>query len=398
MAKLTLQRGRERPVRQRHPWIFSGAIARIDGQPQPGAGIDVYAADEQWLARGTWSSQSQIKVRLFSWDQDEALDADLLRRRLARAMALRERCGLAEQAAVRLVFAESDGLPGLIVDRYADFLSVQLLTQGMAAWSEGIVAALVEQFEPQGIVERSDAEVRDKEGLDRVSGLLWGREPAERLPLNLRNGAGHTLQLEVDLRGGHKTGLYLDQVQNWGRVAAYCAGADVLDCFAYSGGFSLSAARAGARSLTLVESSPAAAEMLQRHLTLNAVDIPAEVMVANVAQVLRRLHEQGRQFDTVVLDPPKFAYKQSQIDRATRGYKDINMLALQLLRPGGILATFSCSGLVSSELFQKVLFSAAIDAGRDVQIVERLSQAPDHPVLVSFPEGEYLKGLIGRVW
>lgn len=398
MAKLTLRRGRERPVLQRHPWVFSGAIASVDGQPQPGDSIDVYTADEQWLARGTWSSQSQIKARLFSWEQDEALDADLLRRRLTRARALRERCGLAEQAALRLVFAESDGLPGLIVDRYADFLVVQLLTQGMAAWSAGIVAALIEQFAPRGIIERSDVDVRDKEGLDPVNRLLWGQEPAEQLPIELRNGAGHMLRLEVDLRSGHKTGLYLDQVQNWGRVAAYSAGADVLDCFAYSGGFSLSAAGAGARSLTLVESSPVAAAMVHRHLVLNAVDIPAEVVLADVARELRRLREGGRQFDLVILDPPKFAYKQSQVDRATRGYKDINLLAIQLLRPGGMLATFSCSGLISSELFQKVLFGAAVDAKRDVQIVERLSQAPDHPVLVSFPEGEYLKGLIGRVW
>jgi 23S rRNA (cytosine1962-C5)-methyltransferase len=398
MAKLTLHRGRERPVRQRHPWIFSGAIADVAGRPQPGADIDVYAADEQWLARGTWSSSSQIKVRLFSWEQDEALDADLLRRRLAQALALRERCGLADQAASRLVFAESDGLPGLIVDRYADFLVVQLLTQGMAARSTGIVAALVEQFAPHGIVERSDADVREKEGLDRTSGLLWGLDPAERLPLDLRNGAGHILRLEVDLRSGHKTGLYLDQVQNWGRVATYSAGAEILDCFAYSGGFSLSAARAGAETLMMIESSPAAAEMLHRHLALNAVSIPAEVVVADVARELRRLREYGRRFDMVILDPPKFAYKQSQVERATRGYKDINMLAMQLLRPGGMLATFSCSGLISRDLFQKVLFSAAIDARRDMQIVERLSQAPDHPVLVSFPEGEYLKGLIGRVW
>jgi 23S rRNA (cytosine1962-C5)-methyltransferase len=398
MAKLTLRRGRERPVIQRHPWIFSGAIASVDGNPQPGASIDVHAADDRWLARGTWSSTSQINVRLFSWEPDETLDAELLRRRLSRAVALRERCGLAGQSALRLVFAESDGLPGLIVDRYGDFLVVQFLTQGMASWSEEVSAVLVEQFGPRGIVERSDAEVREKEGLEPVRGLLQGLAPAERLPIAMSNGAGQVVQLEVDLHNGHKTGLYLDQVQNWGRVAAYCGGAEVLDCFAYAGGFSLSAARAGAGSLTLIESSPPAAEMLHRHLALNAVDIPADVSVADVARTLRRLRESGRRFDTVILDPPKFAYKQSQVERATRGYKDINMLAMQLLRPGGILATFSCSGLVSSELFQKVLFGAAIDARRDVQIVERLSQAPDHPVLVSFPEGEYLKGLIGRVW
>lgn len=408
MSRVTLRPGRERPVQQRHPWIFSGAIATVRGTPGNGDVVEVHAADGEWLARGTWSSSSQIRVRLVTWEPDEPVDATLFQRRLERALAHRATLpGFAahgdgtqtEHTACRLVYAESDGMPGLIVDRYGAYLVIQLLTQGMAARAEQLVELLAEQLKPQGIYERSDADVREKEGLSPQEGWRWGAEPPEHLVFQ---GAGTATrpapQFQVDLRAGQKTGFYLDQAENRLRVAAYCAGKEVLDGFCYSGGFTVYAGLAGAHSVTAIDSSSQVLSALQTHLELNQLAIPVEPVVGDVFHLLRQYRSTGRQFDVVILDPPKFAHSQAQIERATRGYKDINMLAFQLLRPGGILATFSCSGLISPDLFQKVMFGAALDARREVQVLERLTQAPDHPVLLSFPEGEYLKGLICRVW
>jgi 23S rRNA (cytosine1962-C5)-methyltransferase len=394
MATVVLNPGKERPVLQRHPWIFSGAIARVQGYVGRGDAVDVVDASGEWLARGTWSSGSQIRARLWTWQPDEPLDDGLLRARLERAIATRRWLSAdAEGAACRLVFAESDGLPGLIVDRYADFLSVQLLTQGMAARAEQVVALLAELLRPRGIYERSDPDMREKEGLPPGEGVLWGEAPPEPIVISQLGG----LQFHVDLGGGQKTGAYLDQALNRLRVAAYCAGQDVLDCFCYTGGFTVAAARAGARAVTAIDTSGPALAALRANLELNDLPGAAEPIEGDVFKLLRQYRLEGRQFDVVILDPPKFAHSQSQLERAARGYKDINLIALQLLRPGGVLATFSCSGLVSADLFQKIVFGAALDAQRDVQIVERLTQAPDHPVLLTFPEGEYLKGLICRV-
>lgn len=396
MATVTLQPGKERPVVQRHPWAFSGAIARIQGPfPERGDVVDVQSASGEWLARGCWSDGSQIRVRLFTWNPHEPVDDALIRRRIERAIHGQRRLGmLTEDGACRLVYAESDGIPGLIVDYYAGFLVVQLLTQAMALRSAAITRILVETLAPRGIYERSDADVRDKEGLPPASGILWGEMPPERVRVRLPGDLWHT----VDLCTGQKTGAYLDQAFNRLRVAVHCAGAELLDCFCYTGGFTIAAARAGASHAIAVDTSEAALNMLRDGLALNAVTIPVETVAADVFQLLRRYRDEHRRFNVIVLDPPKFAHTQAQIERATRGYKDINLLAMQLLRPGGVLATFSCSGLVSSDLFQKVVFGAALDARRDVQIIERLTQSPDHPVLLTFPEGEYLKGLICRVW
>jgi 23S rRNA (cytosine1962-C5)-methyltransferase len=394
MATVFLHQGKERAARQRHPWIFSGAVARVQGYVGQGDAVDVCDAGGEWLARGTWSSGSQIRARLFTWQPDEPLDVDLLRRRIERALAARAALGYAERnSACRLIYAESDGLPGLIVDRYGDFLAIQLLTQGMAARSEAIVGLLAELLRPRGIYERSDAEVREKEHLPAAEGLVWGEEPPASI--SVEQGG---LRFLVDIRGGQKTGAYLDQAVNRLRVAAYCGGSEVLDCFAYAGGFSVAAARGGARQVVAVDSSAPALEWLRANAALNEVGPVIEPVEGDVFKQLRQYRFEGRQFDVVILDPPKFAHAQAQLERATRGYKDINLIAMQILRPGGILATFSCSGLVSADLFQKVVFGAALDAGRDVQVVERLTQAPDHPVLLTFPEGEYLKGLICRVW
>lgn len=396
MASLILQPGKERPLRQRHPWVFSGAVGRVQGYIAQGGAIDICDAAGEWLARGTWSAGSQIRARVFTWQPDELIDTELLRSRLSRAISARQKLGLLEPgSACRLVYAESDGLPGLIVDRYGDYLSVQILTQGMAARQAELIAALVELVAPIGIFERSDPEMREKEGLPPGDGLLWGAEPPAQM--EIRHPGGF-ISL-VDLRSGQKTGAYLDQALNRLKVAAYCQDREVLDCFSYTGGFTVAAAQAGATQITAVDSSESALELLRSNLQVNQIsDRSVETVASDVFRLLRQYRLEERQFDTIILDPPKFAHSQGQIERATRGYKDINLIAMQLLRPGGVLATFSCSGLVSTDLFQKVLFGAALDARRDVQVIERLTQSPDHPLLLTFPEGEYLKGFICRVW
>jgi 23S rRNA (cytosine1962-C5)-methyltransferase len=401
MATITLRAGRERPVIQRHPWVFSGAIDSVRGDPVDGEAVDVLAPAGDWLARGLWSSRSQIRARLCTWDPNQHLDEEWLRERIARAVSGRAGLADGEAGACRLVFSEADGLPGLIVDRYGAYLVVQILTQGMEARRAELVRALADMLAPRGIFERSDTDMREKEGLPPGDGLLWGEEPPDQITLCPAVAAGPHEEpplLLVDLRAGQKTGTYLDQAVNRARVAAYCRGASVLDCFSYSGGFSAYAARAGAASLTLIDTSPAALDLARQSLALNQIATPAEYVEGNVFKVLRAFRAEGRRFDVIVLDPPKFANSQGQVDHAARGYKDINWVAMQLLNPGGTLATFSCSGLISPDLFQKIVFGASVDAGRDVQIIERLGQSPDHPILLTFPESEYLKGFVCRVW
>lgn len=401
MATITLRPGRERPIVQRHPWVFSGAIGHVRGNPGDGDAVDVYGPGGDWIARGLWSGASQIRLRAATWDAEQPLDWQWLRAAIARAIQGRRHLIAADDTACRLIFSESDGLPGLVVDRYGPYLVVQISTQGMDVRREQVVAALVELLAPRGIYERGDAEMREREGLPPAEGLLYGEAPPERLelrPLAMPGVAGTPLRLLVDLRAGQKTGTYLDQAANRARVAAYCEGADMLDCFCYSGGFSVYAGLAGAATITLVDASAGALEMARVSMEHNGVATPAEYVEADVFRYLREQRAAGRRFDAIVLDPPKFAHSQAQVERAARGYKDINMLALQLLNPGGVLATFSCSGLVSPDLFQKIVFGAAVDARRDAQIIERLSQSPDHPILLTFPESEYLKGFICRVW
>ncbi|MDH7484993.1 MAG: class I SAM-dependent methyltransferase [Anaerolineae bacterium] len=396
MARIFLRAGKEKPVRLRHPWLFSGAIARIEGEATDGDVVDVLSAGGEWLARGYLNRSSQIAVRLLTWEAGEQIDRHFWRRRLERALAGRAALS-ADPAttAYRLVHAESDGLPGLVVDRYGDWLAAQFLTLGIERQKETLVELLMELAEPRGIVERSDVAVRRKEGLEPHCGLLAG----EALP-PLVEVQEHGHRFVVDIAAGQKTGFYLDQRENRRRVAAYAAGREVLNAFAYTGAFAVYALAAGARQVTNVESSTEALELAERNLALNGFDPDrqAEQIAGNVFEVLRGFRQAGRRFDLVILDPPKFAETKGQVEAATRGYKDINLLALQLLPPGGVLATFSCSGLVSEDLFQKVIFGASVDAGRDVQVLERLGQPPDHPVLLAFPEGAYLKGFICRVW
>lgn len=389
-----LKPGRERSVRNRHPWLFAGAIGSVRGTPHDGGSIDVYASDGSWLARGTWSGASQIRVRLWTWAFEEQIDATLLQARIRRAIA--GRAAIAADpttTAYRLIFSEGDGLPGIIVDRYDDYLVMQLLTVGAAARVDEIVTCLRDELNPAGIYERSDADVRTREGLDRREGVRCGVVPDDALEI-LEGG----YKMGVALKEGQKTGAYLDQRINHARVATYCRDADVLSCFSYTGGFELHAAGAGAHHITSIDSSSSALEQATENFRRNGLTTPVEQIAGNVFSELRRFRTEGRRFDVIILDPPKFAANAAQVERACRGYKDINLLAMQLLRSGGVLVTFSCSGLISAGLFQKVLFGASVDAVRDVQIVERLSQTSDHPVLLSFPEGEYLKGLIGKVW
>lgn len=398
---MNLKSGREKPILNRHPWIFSGAVSHIEDEAEDGELVGVADSRGRRLAIGYLNRRSQIIVRLLTWDPDEAVDTGFWRRRLERAIAGRSR--LADGSATdayRLVHAEADGMPGLVVDRYGDWLVVQCLTLGMARRRDEIVALLADLPSlsrqslpaPAGIYARDDADVRRKEGLPLESGRMWGAEPPDRVEITEQ---GH--RFLVDVRRGHKTGFYLDQRENRLRTAVYCAGQDVLNAFAYTGGFGVYAGGAGARSVVNVETSAEALALAEANLALNRC-APQEMVMDDVFQVLRRYRDEGRTFDLVILDPPKFATSQAQLMDATRGYKDANLLALQLLRPGGLLVTFSCSGLVSADLFQKIVFGACVDAGRDVQIIKRLVQGPDHPVLLTFPESAYLKGLLCRVW
>jgi 23S rRNA (cytosine1962-C5)-methyltransferase len=394
MVRVVLRSGKEKPVLARHPWIFSGAIARIDEGAGDGDVVDVADARGRFLARGYLNRRSQIAVRLLTWDEGEAVDAAWLRRKLERAIAgrrLLQRDG--DVTALRWVNAESDGVPGLTVDQYGDYLVAQLLTLGIERLREPIVALLQELLRPKGIFHRGDVDVRKHEGLPMETGLLAGSLPPDRVEIVERGR-----RFWVDVKTGQKTGFYLDQRDNRARAVPYFRDAgSVLNCFAYTGGFGVYAAGTGARSVVSVDSSADALGMARENMALNgAVRDADEWMVGDVFQVLRQYRDQGRAFDAIVLDPPKFAATQGQVQAACRGYKDINLLAFRLLKPGGFLLTFSCSGLVSPDLFQKVVFGACLDAGRDGQILEKLSQSPDHPILLTFPESEYLKGLIVR--
>jgi len=395
MGRVILKPDRDKPVRQRHPWVFSGAVARVEGDVTDGDVVDVVAFDGTWLARGTINRKSQIAVHLLTWNEDEAIDTAFWRSRLERAVASRSMFAESpDTTAYRLVNAESDGLPGLIVDRYGDWLVTQFLTLGIERWRKEIVEQLA-GLPCRGIYDRSDVDVRAKEGLPQATGVLAGSAPPDLVEIR-ENG----LRFLVDIRHGHKTGFYLDQRDNRRRVAPYLRGRDVLNCFAYTGAFAVYAVTAGARSVVSVDSSSEALELARRNMELTGrPDLSCiEYVVGDVFAELRRLRAEGRTFDAIILDPPKFASSFGQLKRAAHGYQDINRVAMHILRPGGILVTFSCSGLVSPDLFQKIVFSASLEAGRDVQIVEKLSQAADHPILVTLPESEYLKGFICRVW
>jgi len=403
MPTLTLKPGREKSLLRRHPWIFSGAIARLDGNPASGETVVLLAADGQFLALAAYSPSSQIRARVWTFDPSEQVDADFFRRRIQRAIQTRLGADLVSTLAragtsptpsdaCRLIHAESDGLPGLIVDRYADVLVLQSLTAGTEYWKEAIADLLLEATGLTTIYERSDADVRELEGLPPKVGPLRGFPPHSQITI-LEND----LKFNVNLETGHKTGFYLDQRLNRQRLRGLAEDRDVLDCFCYTGGFTVNALAGGAKSVLSVDASADALALCRENVALNA--LPADrhsTLEGDVFQLLRKFRDEARSFNLIILDPPKFAPTAAQAEKAARGYKDINLLAFKLLRPGGILVTFSCSGGIDADLFQKIIASAALDAGVEAQIVEHLSQAPDHPVALNFPEGAYLKGLICR--
>ncbi len=389
--RLTLKPGRERSLLRRHPWVFSGAIGKVQGSPSSGATVEVRAADGAFLAWAAYSPASQIRARVWSFDEADVPGPQLFRKKIEAALALRRAAIPPDTTdALRLVHAESDGLPGLIADRYADVLVVQILSAGCERWRETLIEILRETSGCATVYERSNAETRELEGLAPRAGLLHG--PRLDGPIQI---VEHGIKYEVDVVSGQKTGFYLDQRDNRARVGLLAGGREVLNGFCYTGGFALSALSGGARSVLSVDSSAPALELARRNLALNGLEAGRSGWLeADVFGALRKLRDEGRQFDLVVLDPPKFAPTPKDAARAARGYKDINLNALKLLRPGGLLATFSCSGGVSPELFQKIVAGAAADAGASLVLRERFSAAPDHPVLVEFPEGEYLKGLL----
>ena len=408
MTRIVLKNGRDRSVLRRHPWIFSGAIADVvasgenDG-PVSGETVEVVSSDGSSLGYGSYSPASQIRVRMLSFDPAVVPDGAFVSELVARAV--RRRAGLSERAAtnaLRLVNAESDALPGVVVDVYAGWAVCQFTSAGAEFWKHAVAAALMRDVPGlQGVCARNDVDVRAKEGLECSGGLvglvgLVGLEPPERIEI----GEG-AVRFLVDVRRGHKTGFYLDQRDARRLVGSLAAGADVLNCFCYTGGFGLAAAVGGARHVTQVDVSHEALELAKRNaaLTFPKGEVAPETfdyVEEDVFQYLRKCRDEGRAFDFIVLDPPKFAASRSQVMKAARGYKDINLLAMKLLRPNGVLATFSCSGAMTADLFDKVLCEAAADAQRDFQTVARTRQAEDHPVLLSFPEGLYLKGVVLR--
>ena len=393
-ARIILAKGREKSLLRRHPWIFSGAIERVEGKPLSGETLDICDKGGNWLARAAWSADSQIRGRVWTFDRDEQIDQDFFVRRLQQAQQWRNVVAARDDlTGYRLIAGESDGLPGITIDRYDNFLVLQLLSAGAEFQRLNLMNALRECYPECNIYERSDVAVRKKEGLKQVTGLLHGEEPPKLLPIR-ENG----VQILVDIKEGHKTGFYLDQRESRLAASRYVDGKKVLNCFCYTGAFGLFALQGNCKQVVNVDVSQPALDIARQNAELNGFDMSrAEFVRADVFKLLREYREQGEKFDVIIMDPPKFIENKGQLAGGCRGYKDINMLAMQLLNPGGTLLTYSCSGLMESGLFQKILADAALDAKRDVQFVEQFTQAADHPVLSTYPEGLYLKGFACRV-
>ena len=391
MTTAILKKGRDHSVRNRHPWIFSGAIDRLEGEAAPGATVLVRDASGEALGLGAISPASQIRIRMWTFDPEAEINDAFFADALHNALNARDRFRHDAASAFRVVNAEADLLPGVTIDRYGDWYVGQFTTAGADLWKKQIASTLMEFSPAKGFFERSDADARKYEGLAGASGVLAGEEPPELVEIS-ENGVRYL----VDVRNGHKTGFYLDQRDNRAAVAAYAAGREVLNVFSYTGGFGVAALAAGAKSVANIDISAQAISLAKRNFALNKLPETVEFAEGNAFEVLRKYRDSRRSFDLVVLDPPKFADSKSRVMGALRGYKDLNLLAMKLLNPGGYLATFSCSGLVAPDLFRKVVGEAAVDSGRDFQILRRFQQSSDHPESIFFPEGLYLKGLLLR--
>ncbi len=391
-ATLILHPGKERSLVKRHPWIFDTSVARLAGHARPGDTVIVADAHGKPLAKAAFSPQSKIRARVWSFDPDAPIDHAFFKRRIAQAVLRRAALPeLSGQQGLRLIHAESDGLPGVIADRYGDTVVLQLTSAGAEKRRDAIIAGLVQATGCARLYERSDSEVRGLEGLEPATGWRFGQAPAVEIVIE-----EHGIRMAVDIMAGHKTGFYLDQRENRRLLAELAHGKRVLNCFCYTGGFSLQALAGGATQVLSIDSSQPALERAAANLALNpGLDAArAQWRCANVFDELRKLKSAGETFDLIVLDPPKFAPSAAHAERAARAYKDINLLGCKLLAPGGLLMTYSCSGGIGVELFQKIVAAAALDAGRTARIVKRLQGAADHPIDLAFPEGEYLKGLL----
>ncbi|AMV41130.1 class I SAM-dependent rRNA methyltransferase [Paraburkholderia caribensis] len=399
MNTVTLKPSKEKSLLRRHPWVYANAIDRVDGKPAAGATVLVRAHDGRFLARAAYSPHSQIRARVWSFDENEPVDHAFFKRRVQRALAHRQSM-VHNTGATRLIFGEADGLPGLIVDYYIQDdetkrgqIVCQFMAAGVEAWKDAIVQALIGATGCPNVYERSDVSIREKEGLEQTVGVLAGDAPPETL-IASENG----VRYHVDVRNGHKTGFYVDQRDNRALVQELSNGRDVLNCFCYTGGFSLAALKGGAKRVVSIDSSGEALALAQANVTANGFDAErATWLDADAFKTLRRLYDDGERFDLIVLDPPKFAPSREHVDRAARAYKDINLTGLKVLRPGGLLFTYSCSGAIDAELFQKIVAGAAADARVDARILKRLGAGVDHPLLTAFPEGEYLKGLLLQI-
>ena len=392
-AQIILHQNRDKSLRRRHPWVFESAIAQVNGRAHSGDTVDVFDSEGDWLGRGAYSPNSQIRIRMWTFKKDESIDNGFFLRKMASALALRERLFSSQDTnAFRWVASESDGLPGITIDLYNNVAVVALLSAGAEKHRDKIVWAINKLKPGTHVYERSDVDVRKKEGLEPVTGILSGEPPMQVMVKE--NG----LSIIVDIENGHKTGFYLDQRDSRATAGHYAKDANVLNCFSYTGTFSCYALAGGARSVTNVDVSQSALDLARKHIEINGLDeTKSHYIKKDVFKALRGYHEHNQQFDMVILDPPKFIDNKASLKRAARGYKDINLYGIHAVKSGGLLLTFSCSGLMPADLFQKIVADAALDAGRTIKIIARLNQATDHPIIGSYPEGFYLKGLVCEV-
>lgn len=395
-SKIILHESRDKSLKRKHPWIFSKAIKEVVNEPSNGADINIYDCNNNFLAVAAYSPNSQIRARVWSFNKDEKIDKDFFKAKILKVYEARKlMLEVTAMSACRIIAAESDSIPGLIVDMYNNYLVLEVLSAGTEFHLKEIVAALREVFPEHNIYERSDVEVRKKEGLELRKGVIFGENP----PTEIEITENENMKLLVDIENGHKTGYYLDQRDNRAALAKYCKGKSVLNCFSYTGGFSLYALKGRALKVANVDVSQRALDTAKRNIVLNHLD-PGRVkfIKEDVFKFLRNEKAKNNKYDVIVLDPPKFAESRGQLDKACRGYKDINMLAASIITPGGYLMTYSCSGHMTPDLFQKVVADAILDANREGQIVEYLQQASDHPISTAYPEGLYLKGLVVRIY